>query len=309
MRQTADVDAAGLEAIVLRHGAQRGLAGLDLQVPAGQVTALLGPNGAGKSTTVAVLAGLLRPDGGRAVVLGGAPGRREARERVNVMVQDDGLPTSAHAAETVHHVARLRGMPGTADAWIDALGLRALGRTPIRRLSGGERRRVSLACALVGRPDFVILDEPTSGLDPRGRAIVWEAVASLRDAGTSVLLCTHLLDEAEALADSIAIIADGQCLVQGSRADLLPGDADGVSFEAALHLDLDSLLLALPEGSSAREIAPGRYRVEGASSPQVLATVAAWCAQHGVAARNLTAGSESLADLYWRLTAETDGVA
>lgn len=303
LRETAPVDAAVLEGVrVSFPGGRAALAGLDLVVAQGRVTALLGPNGAGKSTTVAVLAGLLRPDAGRAQVLGGPPGRLEARQRLHVMVQDDGLPTGAHAAEIVRHVARLRGAPETAAPLIDLLGLDSLGRTTIRRLSGGERRRVSLACALVGHPDFVILDEPTAGLDPRGRAIVWEAIAGLRADGRSVLLCTHLLDEAESLADEIAIIAGGSLRASGSLASLVPGGVDAVTFDGPLHLDVDGLVQALPEGAGAEEVSPGRYRIEGGASPQMLATVASWCAQHGVQPRNLSVGGESLADVYWRLT-------
>lgn len=306
--ETSPVDAAVLEEIVVSYaGGRTGLRGLDLTLVQGRVTALLGPNGAGKSTTVGVLAGLVRPDSGRVRVLGGAPGRREARARVNVMVQDDGLPTGAHAAEVVRHVARLRGAPETAAPLIDLLGIEQLGRTTIRRLSGGERRRVSLACALVGDPDFVILDEPTAGLDPRGRAIVWDAIAALRDRGRTVLLCTHLLDEAEALADDIAIIAEGRVRAYGPLAALLPSDTDTITFDGPLHLDVDSLMQALPEGSRVQEVSPGRYRIDGAATPQMLATVASWCAQHGVQPRHMSVGTESLADAYWRLTEDTGG--
>lgn len=309
LRKTAPVDAAALEGVrVAFPGRRAALDGLDLSVPEAKVTALLGPNGAGKSTTVAVLAGLVRPDAGRVQVLGGPPGRLEARRRVHVMVQDDGLPTGAHAAETVRHVARLRGAPKTAAPLIDLLGLDQLGRTTIRRLSGGERRRVSLACALVGDPELVILDEPTAGLDPRGRAIVWEAIAGLRARGKSVLLCTHLLDEAEALGDEIAIIAGGRLQASGPLAALVPPAADAVTFDGPLHLDVTGLMHALPEGARVQEISPGRYRIDGDATPQILATVASWCAQHGVQPRNLSIGSESLTDVYWRLT-QTQGDA
>jgi ABC-2 type transport system ATP-binding protein len=308
LRETAQVDAARLDQVTVsygdRSGSARGLAGLDLTVRPGRVTALIGPNGAGKSTTVAVLTGLIPPDEGDAVVLGGAPGRLEARRRVNVMVQDDGLPSGAHAAELVRHVARLRGSPESAGPLIRTWGLSDLGRTTIRRLSGGERRRVSLACALVGTPDFVILDEPTAGLDPRGRALVWESVSALRARGAAVLLCTHLLEEAETLADDIAIISGGRCQAQGPLPELLGDAGESVTFDGPLHLDLDGLVRALPEGSSVREVSPGRYRIDGAASPQTLATVASWCSQHGVQPRNLGVGDERLADLYWRLTEE-----
>jgi ABC-2 type transport system ATP-binding protein len=309
LRETAGMDAARLDQVVVAFpgapGAPRGLHGLDLHVEAGDVTVLLGPNGAGKSTAVGVLTGLITAQSGSASVLDGPPGRLEARRRVNVMVQDDGLPSGAHAAELVRHVARLRGMPQTAQPLIDTWGLGDLGRTTIRRLSGGERRRVSLACALVGQPSLVILDEPTAGLDPRGRALVWEAISRLRDDGRTVLLCTHLLDEAEALADSIAIIASGTCKIQAPLGELTGRSGDVVTFDGPLHLDIDGLLRALPEGCLGQETSPGRYRIDGGASPQTLATVASWCAQHGVQPRNLAVGGESLADIYWRLTEST----
>ena len=299
------MDAARLEGVVVAYpGGRTALAGLDLTVASGKVTVLLGPNGAGKSTAVGVLAGLIRPDSGHAEMLGGSTGRLDARRRLNVMVQDDGLPTGAQPAEIVRHVARLRGASSTAQPLIEMLGIDQLGRTTIRRLSGGERRRVSLACALVGDPDVVILDEPTAGLDPRGRSIVWEAIAGLRDRGRSVLLCTHLLDEAEALADVISVIAGGRMRASGSLASLLSNGAERVTFDGPLHLEVASLVQALPEGSRVEEVSPGRYRIDGDASPQILATVASWCAQHGVQPRNLSAGAESLSDAYWRLTEE-----
>lgn len=299
------MDAARLEGVVVAYpGGRTALAGLDLGVESGKVTVLLGPNGAGKSTAVGVLAGLIRPDSGHAEMLGGSPGRLDARRRLNVMVQDDGLPTGAQPAEIVRHVARLRGASSTAHPLIEMLGIDQLGRTTIRRLSGGERRRVSLACALVGDPDVVILDEPTAGLDPRGRSIVWEAIAGLRDRGRTVLLCTHLLDEAEALADVITVIAGGRMRASGSLASLLSHGAERVTFDGPLHLEVASLVQALPEGSRVEEVSPGRYRIDGDASPQILATVASWCAQHGVQPRNLSAGAESLSDAYWRLTEE-----
>ncbi len=289
-------------------GEHRALDGLSLSLAPGRVTALLGPNGAGKSTTVAVLAGLTVPSGGTAAVLGGQPGRESARARVGVMLQEGGLPTGARAEELVRHIAALRGSPDTAGPLIDRLGIRQLGRTTIRRMSGGERGRVSLACALVGAPELVLLDEPTSGLDPRGRAIVAEIVAELRDRGTTVLLSTHLLDEAERLSDDVAIILKGRCAALGDRDTLSAGALDTVSFEASMHLDLTSLCDALPEGCRALEVEPGRYRIEGPADARTLATVTAWCAQHGVMPRSLRTGAGGLEELYWRLTG-SDGAS
>lgn len=295
-----------MDAVTVVKGGHRALDGLSLALEPGRVTALLGPNGAGKSTTIAVLAGLTRPSGGSARVLGGEPGRRDARDRVGVMLQDGGLPTGARGEEMVRHVAALRDRPATAGPVIDRLGIGGLGRTTIRRMSGGERARVSLACALVGNPQLVLLDEPTAGLDPRGRAIVSEVVSELRDRGATVLLSTHVLDEAERLSDDVAIILRGRCVAAGDLATLCAEAGESVTFEAAFHLDLVSLCHALPEGCRALEVEPGRYRVEGPADPRTLATVTAWCAQHGVMPRNLRTGAGGLEDLYWRLSDAAD---
>lgn len=292
----------------LAYGHAVALRGLSLTVSQGRVTGLLGPNGAGKSSAVALLAGLRRPRSGHVEVLGGQPGRSAARQALNVMLQEEGLPTGARGPETVRHVARLRDAVPSADQIIARLGIDAFGRTSIRRLSGGERRRVSLACALVGSPRMVILDEPTSGLDPRGRSLVWEIIRELRDGGTTVLLTTHLLDEAEALCDDVAILSRGRCLAQEPLDSLVSSGQDQVTFDAPPRLDLAGLLHALPEGCVVNEAAPGRYVVRGPVDPRVLATVTSWCAEHGVMPRNLRAGHGSLEAAYSRLITQDEGV-
>lgn len=293
--------AADLHNARVRYGSRDALDGFDLQVPRGSTTGLLGPNGAGKSTTINVLAGLQKLTAGSVSVLGGAPGRLAAREHIGVMLQDDGLPTGAHAVEIVTHVARLRGRPDTADPLIESLGLTHLGRTTIRRLSGGERRRVSLACALVGDPDLVLLDEPTAGLDQQGRAVVNDLVRGLASQGCAVLLSTHLLDEAEAVCDRVEFIAHGRRLAAGTLAELTQNSPERITFAALPHLDVAALASALPPECTAVEQSPGTYVITGSADPRVLSTVSAWCAQHGVTPTSLTAGRESLTELYWRL--------
>lgn len=293
---------AALEDVVVTFGARTALAGLSATFEEGLVTALLGRNGAGKSTTVSVICGLRRPSAGRTEVLGGSPGRRDARERIGVMLQDGGLPSGAHAVEMVRHVAALRSQPKTADHWIEILGLSALGRTSIRRMSGGERRRVSLACALVGSPDAVILDEPTAGLDPQGRRIVWDIIAGLRRQETSVVLSTHLLEEAEALSDRVVILEAGHCVSSGTTSELAAGAAEALAFESAPGLSLADLQAALPRGSQVDERAPGRYVVSGHVDPSVLAAVTAWCAQQGLMPTNLSTGGRGLEEHFWKVT-------
>lgn len=287
---------------MVTYGRTPALRGLDLRIRAGMITGLLGSNGAGKSTTIAILAGLRKLDSGRCVVLDGPPGSASARASVGVMLQDDGLPTGARAAEIVRHVARLRSQPDSAEPLIDRLGIGAFERTTIRRLSGGERRRVSLACALVGTPALVLLDEPTAGLDPRGRQIVADILRELREAGVAILLSTHLINEAEELSDEVAVIGHGRTVAQGTVAELTAGGEEFISFTTSAHLDIAALAQALPTRCTVTEDQPGRYRITGSAEPAVLATVSSWCSAQGVAPRHLEAGQASLEDVFWRLT-------
>lgn len=296
--------AVRLEGVSVRFGTTRALSGLDLSVRAGAITALLGPNGAGKSTTVGVIAGLVSPDSGTARVLGAQPGSPTARAGLSVMLQEGGIPTGATATSVVRHHAALRGAPQTADAVIAELDLASLGRTTFRRMSGGQRRRVALGCALVGHPRMVVVDEPTAGLDPTARRDTWEILHRLRSEGVTVLLCTHDLDEAERLGDDIVIIAEGRCAISGSRDRLLGGSPDAVVFEGPLHLDTASLVDALPRNTTIDEIVPGRYRICGPLSAADTATVTAWAGQHGVPHDRVRVSRMSLEDLYFSVTAD-----
>ncbi len=209
-------------------GATRALDGLSLTAEQGRITAVLGPNGAGKSTAMAICEGLDRADAGQVRVLGLDPATAAAqlRPRVGVMIQDGGLPVMARSEELLRHVSRMYARPRDVDELVDTLGLAPFARTSVRRLSGGQRQRLALAIALVGRPDLVFLDEPSAGLDPQARLAVWAMVERLRADGVSVLLTTHLMDEAAHLADHVVIIDHGRVIAQGSVAALV---ADGVA--------------------------------------------------------------------------------
>ncbi|HEY2833897.1 MAG TPA: ABC transporter ATP-binding protein [Sporichthyaceae bacterium] len=198
---------------------------LDLQMAAGAVTALLGPNGAGKTTTIEICCGLRRADEGSVQVLGLDPVRDGAalRPRLGVMLQEGGVYSGANAPEMLHHVASLHAHPLDPDALITRLGLGDAGRTTYRRLSGGQKQLLALGLAIVGRPELVFLDEPTAGLDPHARHATWGLIAELRAAGVTVVLATHLMDEAERLADQVAIIDRGRCVAAGSPAELTGG--------------------------------------------------------------------------------------
>ena len=297
------VEVAGL---VKRYGGRRVVDGLSLTAAPGAVTAVLGPNGAGKTTTVECCEGLRTPDGGSVRVLGLDPRRDGARlrPRVGVMLQDGGLPTGARAGEVLRHVASLHATPLDPTRLAAVLGLEPVLRTTVRRLSGGQRQRLALATAVVGRPELVFLDEPSAGLDPQARAAVWDLVHTLRDAGVTVVLTTHLMDEAERLADHVVVVDAGRVVAEGTPAELTAG-AEVLSFNGPAGLDLTTLRAALPEGISATETTPGRYAVEGVSvqlGPGAVATVTAWCAAHAVMPEGLVLGRRTLEDVFLELT-------
>jgi ABC-2 type transport system ATP-binding protein len=276
----------------------------------GAVTAVLGPNGAGKTTTVETCEGYRRPARGSVRVLGLDPvgDAVQLRPRVGVMLQEGGVPGGVRPHEALAHAARLYARPADVDALAARLGLGAFARTPYRRLSGGEQQRVKLALALVGRPQVLFLDEPTAGLDPQGRRAVWDLVDELRTAGVAVLLTTHLMDEAEQLADRVVIVDHGRTIATGSPDELTARGAErSLRFRGRAALPLDTLRLALPEGATVMEARPGTYVVEGAVDPQLLATVTTWCAGHGVLLDGLTVGRRSLEDVFLELTGEVAG--
>jgi len=288
-----------------RYRATVALDGLSFAVRRGSVLALLGPNGAGKTTAVEICEGFRRPDAGTVRVLGLDPARdsRALRPRVGVMLQSGGAYPGARAGEMLRLVASYARSPLDPGELMERLGLTESARTPYRRLSGGQQQRLSLAMAVVGRPELVFLDEPTAGLDPQARRGTWELVEALRRDGVSVVLTTHYMDEASRLADDVVIVDEGRVVATGTPAELSRGGADRqLRFRAPSGLDLDQLLLALPDGSAAKESPAGQYVVEGDITPQLLATVTAWCATHGVMAEDLMVEQRSLEDVFLELT-------
>jgi ABC-2 type transport system ATP-binding protein len=218
------------------------------------------------------------------------------------MLQAGGAHASARTGEMLKLMARLSANP-LDPAWLlDVLGLSGSARTPIRRLSGGQVQRLSLAMALVGRPELLFLDEPTAGLDPQARHLVWDLLRALRADGVSVLLTTHLLDEAELLADHIVILDNGRSVADGTPAELTGGSSAELRFTAAPGLDLDLLRRALPLGYTVAEPARGRYLVTGDIVPATMATVTSFCAMLGVLPTGLQVGTRSLDEVYLDLT-------
>ena len=209
-----------LESAALSSGPTGGLDGLSATAARGAVTAVLGPNGAGKTTMIRCCTGLLSPDAGRIDVLGHAPGTPEASARVGLMPQSTGAWSGIKPRELLTYLAALYAQPHDVDELIGLLGLGSFAGTPYRRLSGGQQQSVNLAGALIGRPELVMLDEPTAGMDPHVRRRTWDVIRALREAGTSLVLTTHAMDEAAALADEVWIMDRGRVSVHGTVAEL-----------------------------------------------------------------------------------------
>ena len=297
--------AVEIDGLVKNYGRTAAVAGLSLQAERSQVTAILGPNGAGKTTTIEICEGYRRPDGGTVRVLGLDPFRdaKALRPKVGVMLQSGGIPTAARAGEYLRVMASFHAHPIAPKLLLDRLGLTSCARTPFRRLSGGQQQRLSLAAAVIGRPELVFLDEPTAGLDPQARHATWSLIGGLRASGAAVILTTHYMEEAERLADHVVVVDHGTLVAAGTPAELT-GTAGQLRFRAEPGLDIDSLLVALPPGSAAKESPAGYYVVEvhNGVDPRLLAAVTAWCAEHGVLAQNLRIESRTLEDVFLELT-------
>ena len=292
--------------MVKRYGSATAVDGLSLTAGRGEVTAILGPNGAGKTTTIEVCEGYRSADAGTVRVLGLDPVRDAARlkPRLGVMLQAGGIPPAVPAGEYLRTLSQFLVKPHDPAWLLDIVGLTAHAKTPYKRLSGGQQQRLSLAAAVLGRPDLVFLDEPTAGMDPQARHATWDLVTALQGDGVSVILTTHFMEEAERLADHVVIIDHGRTVADGSPVQLT-GSAGQLRFRAEAGLDIDSLLTALPAGSAAKESPAGRYLIEvpgGTVQPALLAAVTAWCADRGVLPSSLQIESRTLEDVFLELT-------
>src|SRR6266568_4293486 len=282
-QQGSGMQSAGDEAIVVdkltkSYGSQRVVDQLQFSVHRGEVFALLGPNGAGKTTTVETLEGYRTADEGAIRVLGMDP-RRDAKElkpQIGVMLQQDGLYPGLTVREVLRLFAGYYEHAQDIDQLLERVGLTASAKTRCRRLSGGQKRRLALALALVGNPTLVFLDEPTAGMDPQARLVTWEIIRDLKRNGATVLLTTHMMDEAERLADRVAIIDHGRLIALDTPAGLTGvQNATVVRFVAPAGLDCVQLG-ALPSARKAEEIRPGSYLIETDAAPALLAELTAW---------------------------------
>ncbi|MGH9079013.1 MAG: ABC transporter ATP-binding protein [Acidimicrobiales bacterium] len=306
-RGPADPPAVVCDGAVIRYGASPAVDHLSFTAHRGQVLALLGPNGAGKTSTVEALEGYRRLQGGTMQVLGLDPRRDRAAlvPRLGVMLQRGGIYPSLNAHQAVHLFARYYERAEDPDRLLELVGLADVRHTPWRRLSGGEQQRLSLALALVGRPDVLFLDEPTAGVDPEGRIVVRDIVAAQRNLDRCVVLTTHELAEAERLADHVVIIDHGRALAEGSPAALASSTADGsIRFSTEPAIDTGPLVAAIGTGTTVVEERPGHYRVRvaaGTATPALVARLTAWLAEHDLSLRDLHTG-QSLEEAYLAIT-------
>jgi ABC-2 type transport system ATP-binding protein len=300
--------AISVSGLVVRYGEMVAVDGIGLEAQPGQVVALLGRNGAGKTSAVEAMEGYRAQAEGRIEILGLDPRRpdqhRRLTRRLGVMLQKGGVYPAMNPGEALDLFSRYYDDPVHPAELIERLDLGSVAATPWRRLSGGEQQRLSLALALVGRPEVVFLDEPTAGVDPRGRLAIRKEIAALRATGVCVLLTTHELPEAERLADRIVIIEKGQVVAAGSPAELTAagsGAAEAVRFGAPPGLDTAGLGVRLK--AAVREESPGEYCVDAAGSPALVASLTAWLAERDLPLTDLRVSRARLEDVFLQLTA------
>jgi ABC-2 type transport system ATP-binding protein len=285
------------------YGTVEAVAGISFEVAEGECFALLGPNGAGKTTTVEILEGYRDRDAGQVEVLGHDPrsSQRDFRERVGIVLQSSGHFRELTVREALDLFGGYYPSPRASGEVIELVGLGEKAGARIKTLSGGQQRRLDLALGLVGDPDLLFLDEPTTGFDPSARRRSWELIESLRDLGKTILLTTHYMDEAQNLADRVAILAAGRIVASGTP-DTLGGRDEG---EAVITFRLpDGTTLAdLPGDLSARSLPEGdRVELATTEPTRVLNQLTGWALARGEELDGLTVTRPSLEDVYLRLT-------
>lgn len=291
-------DSPAIEAHEVRRryaGGFEAVTGISFSVARGELFALLGTNGAGKTSTVELLEGLARPDGGRVRVLGHDPYRERAavRPRVGVMLQEGGFPSDLTVTETLRMWAGCTSGARPPGEVLELVGLGARAGVRVKQLSGGERRRLDLALALLGRPEVLFLDEPTTGLDAEGRRETWRLVRELREAGTTVLLTTHYLEEAESLADRLAIMHRGRIVTSGTIADVTAERPSRIRFELPAGVAPARLPLALRAAADGRRVDIRTHTLQ-----ESLHTLLSWARESGVELHGLDARSASLEEAF-----------
>jgi ABC-2 type transport system ATP-binding protein len=297
------MSAVVVEDLRKRYGQVEAVRGISFTVEEGEIFALLGPNGAGKTTTLEILEGFRSRDAGRAEVLGYDPGNRASgralREQMGLVLQDIAVEPYLTVRETVARNAGYYPNPRDIDEVIGLVDLTPQLRQKVKDLSGGQKRRLDLALGMIGNPRLLFLDEPTTGFDPNARRGAWEVVENLRSAGTTILLTTHYMDEAQSLADRVAVIAAGRIVATGPPATI--GGRDTAQTR---------IRFALPPEPAVHEL-PFETTVDGDGSLHTLHTdeptamlhrLTGWALDHDVTLSQLAVDQPSLEDVYLRLT-------
>ena len=285
------------------YGAVQAVRGVSFTVRHGEIFALLGPNGAGKTTTLEIMEGFRAADAGRVEVLGYDPGDRARgralRERIGLVLQDIAVEPYLTVRETIARNAGYYPAPRDVGEVIGLVGLAGQERKKVRNLSGGQKRRLDLALGLIGRPELLFLDEPTTGFDPNARHEAWDVIRGLRGAGVTIMLTTHYMDEAQALADRVAVMAGGQIVAEGTPSDI--GGRDTAR---------SRIRFALPDGYTTADLpvdgvlGEGLVGVETSEPTQALHQLTGWALQRGLVLGRLTVDRPSLEDIYLRLTGD-----
>lgn len=298
------VNAIEVEGLKKSYEGFDAVSGIDFTVPAGQVFAFLGPNGAGKTTTVEILEGYRDRSSGHVRVLGHDPrtGGTEMRQRIGIVLQECGFPRFATVRELVILHAGYYPNPRPVDEVIELVGLVDKTNALIRTLSGGQKRRLDLALALVGDPELIFLDEPTTGFDPGARRDAWETVSNLRSLGKTIFLTTHYMDEAQHLADHVAVISRGKIVATGTPETL--GGRDSA---------LTQVSFAISDGPTPAiagldiTVANGVATFATSNPAKDLHVLTGWALDAGTQLRNLSVSQPSLEDIYLELTREAQG--
>jgi ABC-2 type transport system ATP-binding protein len=283
------------------YGDNHAVQGVSFEIEEGEVFALLGPNGAGKTTTVEVLEGYRNRSGGRVEVLGLDPstGGRRLRERIGIVLQSSGIDPYLTVAEMLRQRTHWYPHPADLEHVIGVVGLEEKRNARVKTLSGGQQRRLDLALGLIGDPDLIFLDEPTTGFDPGARRASWDTIRQLCSLGKTVLLTTHYMDEAQALADRVAVIARGRIVAAGTPDSLGGRDTAAARIHFALPPGADPASLPLAATSDAHG-----FLIETDQPTAVLHTLTGWAVERGLELPSLSVSRPSLEDVYLQLSGD-----
>ena len=296
IQQNSSEPAIEVRGLHKSYGSVDAVRGIDLRVAKGEVFALLGPNGAGKTTTIEILEGYLQRTSGDVSVLGRDPGRndRSLKERIGIVLQTTGVEPYLSVEETINLFRGYYPHPMPLEEVLRATDLTAQRRVKVRRLSGGQQRRLDVAIGLSGDPELLFLDEPTTGFDPSARRDAWEMVRNLKSLGKTVVLTTHYMDEAEHLADRVAIIVQGKIVAEGAPSEL---SYEGKSTSIRFRLGRSSA--PLPEGLGAEAADDeGRYVIATDAPTAILHRLTGWAVEQGIELEELSVSRPSLEDLF-----------